>query len=113
MRISLDTWLAARIHRGHIDGDLDRCVTGLVSHPDHPGQAGEPAADLGQHEVTADEGQLGVARVDLPPVSGRKVGPVGEARDGSCGFGLGHEVLPLKMSVRTHIIYVLAHTRNW
>jgi hypothetical protein len=56
-----------------VDGQLDGAVAGLLGDLDHAGQAGEPAANLGQHEVSADEGQFGVAGSDiaLPGPSGR------------------------------------------
>src|SRR6266704_2758176 len=104
--------VVAGLHRGHVDGDRDSAVARRLRHLDHPGQAGEPAADLGQHEVTADEGEFGVAGVDLPPAGRRELGSVRDPGDGRTALGLGHEILQLEKSVRTHVYYVRAHIRK-
>jgi hypothetical protein len=62
--------------------------------------------------VTADEGEFGVAGVDLPPAGRRELGSVRDPGDGRVALGLSHEILLLEKSVRTHIIYVLAHARK-
>jgi len=62
--------------------------------------------------VTADEGEFGVSGVDLPPAGRRELGPVRDPGDGRVAVGLSHEILQSEKSVRTHIIYVLAHARK-
>ena len=54
---------------------LDGAVGGLLGDVDHAGKGGEPAADLGQHEVTDDEGQFGVAGIVLPAAGRWQIDP--------------------------------------
>jgi hypothetical protein len=50
---------AAGVDQGHVDGDLGSGPTGCLRLPGSL-QTHEPAANLGQHEIAADEGHLSV-----------------------------------------------------
>src|SRR6476661_8134232 len=83
---------AAGLDAGHVDGDVDVGVGEAIGDGDRAGHVGEPSADLGDHEVAADESEVGVSWVDVPSTGGRQDVPVNAAgrRGNLAGGGVGH-----------------------
>lgn len=75
--------LVARADAAHVDGHLDARLCRVFCDDDCAVNAHEATADLGEAEVAAHEGDLGVAGVDLPGASCGEL----DAREGA-GFGL-------------------------
>ncbi len=70
----LDVRVAVRVaglHAGHADDDVDAGVGEPLGDLHRTADVGEASADLGDHEVPADERHVGVPRVDLPQSGGR------------------------------------------
>lgn len=66
----------AGLHAGHPYDDVDGGPAHVVGHGNGPGHVGEPASNLGHHEVAAREGDLGVGGVDLPGAGRRQLDAV-------------------------------------
>jgi hypothetical protein len=82
------------VDAGHADRHVDHAVDGTVGEADDATDVGEAAADLGHHEVAADEGDLGVTGVDRPVAGDGDLGPVDDPGDGGA-LGDGHVLVPL------------------
>src|SRR6266545_5891546 len=77
--------LVAGVDTRHVDGDLDLRLLGVLGDGDGAVHASEPATDLGEHEVPADEADLGMARVNGPGAGGGQLDSIQRA-----GWGYGH-----------------------
>ena len=68
----------AAVHRRHVDRRLDRGVERILGDGDGAAGYGEPAADLGDHQVAGRERHVGVGRVECPRAGGGKGGCLGD-----------------------------------
>lgn len=72
----------SRIDAVHVDRDFDRRVLDGLGNGDGAVDAGEAAPDLGEPQVAADEGDLGMTRVDGPDAGDGQVGVGGGGHGG-------------------------------
>lgn len=73
------TLLATRLDAGHSDGHMDPRVLDVLSNGDRSCDVDEAAADLGEHEVSTDERDLGVVGIDRPSPRCRQQGSTDKA----------------------------------
>jgi hypothetical protein len=71
----------------HVDHHVDARVAEILGDGDRAGDAGQPAADLGDHEVTPDERHVGVAGVEIPDAGDGQHRAVDDAGGGGGGGG--------------------------
>src|SRR5215213_9701435 len=88
VRVAVD---AAGFDACHVDGDVERGVVEPRGDDESAGDVGEPAANLGDHELAADERHFGVTGVDLPDAGrGHDVSVDGPSRGDFVGGDATH-----------------------